>query len=363
MKRAHEIRLSDSFVLGDFLGCNSVYLHGYANRFEDEDGRKLEEAKHLCETILEPLLDKYGPLSISYGYISPELSRRIVKYQDPNMPSYHRWDKGAAADVCLHHWVNELGKAPIFAAHEIDQELPYSRMITYSESPFICVASQLSEGDIPRRAFYENRYTGVPKAKPDYVRKGAWLGRPREAERIHLVHDWRGSGYPTYHGGGRKQYHHYRTSKYTVASDFLFNADAVEQGIPNVPDLAKVLPLMEKAGAVYDAVLESLDISRMHIQQAFTSRRVASDELFNWGGQEFALDFKPPDYVEVDDVMDCLLGLRHLGVVSASRMGGSASDSIARVVISSPTEAGPSGATRIRRTRPRTSPADVPPWE
>ena len=166
-----KVRLSPHFLLSDFMGCHSVYTKGLKNHFSDGTGGKLKEARHLCETLLEPLLAEYGPMSISYGYISPELSKAIVTYQDPTQPSYHRWDKGAAADILIHSQVRKA--APIFLAHEIDEKYDYSRMITYSESPFICVATQLSEGDKPRKAFYENRYTGEKGAKPIFIKKSA----------------------------------------------------------------------------------------------------------------------------------------------------------------------------------------------
>lgn len=100
-------RVSDHFVLSDFLGNHSVYSRGYANDFDfdaPDVGKKLTNLSALCEQ-LEVVVDRWGPLSVSYGYISPELSRRIVKYQDPDMPSHHRFDLGAAADVCVHDFV------------------------------------------------------------------------------------------------------------------------------------------------------------------------------------------------------------------------------------------------------------------
>ncbi|MGZ7230907.1 hypothetical protein ACXWOM_10635, partial [Streptococcus pyogenes] len=76
-----------------------------------------------------------------YGFISPELSRKIVKYQDPDKPSHHRWDLGAAADICVHDWVQTLAPgavgttgAPVHFALRHLRDLPISRLITYSES-------------------------------------------------------------------------------------------------------------------------------------------------------------------------------------------------------------------------------------
>ena len=132
-----KIRLSDSILLSDLLKCDSVMRYGYPNRYKETDTDKLAEGVHLAK-YLDEFNIIYGPFSISYGYVSPELSQKIVKYQDPNKPSYHRWELGAAADLCFH---DQLDKAPIYTAHAIDSEYHhYSRMITYSESKWLCFA-------------------------------------------------------------------------------------------------------------------------------------------------------------------------------------------------------------------------------
>lgn len=317
-----KVRLSDHFLLSDFMGCHSVYTKGIPNIWIDADGSKLKEGKYLCETLLEPLLDTYGPLSIGYGYISPDLSKRIVAYQDPNMPSYHRWDKGAAVDICVHSWVKKT--APIFLAHEIDKTLPYSRMITYSESPYICVATQINEGDTPRRAFYENRYLGVKGGKPDFVKKSPNAAkRIRDGEALKLVHDWRGAGYPTYHGGGIRQLPHRRVSKFSVASDFLYSTHAVRSGVPNAPDLDKYAEAFRQAGKTYDALLAKLDVPRLSIVRGFESFRFNDYPLFSWKNN-FAIDFKPPSYLTASDIADAALGLPYVVSVGASNKYGTA---------------------------------------
>lgn len=316
------VRLSEHFLLSDFMGCNSVYTKGYKNLFEDPTGGKLKEARHLCETLLEPLLAEHGPMSISYGYISPALSKLIVSYQDPTKPSYHRWDKGAAADICIHSRLRKV--APANLAHEIDAEFGYSRMITYSESPFICVATQLDEGDTPRRAFYENRYMGVKGGKPLYVKKSATVvGRSREADGLHLTHDWRGAGYPTYHGGGIKQLQHYQTSAYSVASDFLYSTHAIRKGVPNAPDMRRSADVFQRAGAAYDALLKKLDVPRLSIVRGFESFRFNDYPLFSWA-DTFAIDFKTPTYMTADEAADgaILLLSEHFSSVSVCNTTG-----------------------------------------
>lgn len=289
------------------MGCHSVYTKGYRNILDDPDGAKVREGEYLCETLLEPLLAEHGPLSVAYGYISPALSKQIVTYQDPSMPSYHRWDKGAAADVCVHGWVKD--KAPIQLAHWIDESLGYSRMITYSESPYICVASQLSEGEDYRKAFYENRYGGKAGAKPTFIKKSSSAAtRRRQGQAIELEHDWKGAGYPTYHGGGVRQMQHIRVSRYSMASDFLYSTYAIREGVANAPDIRKFAEVFRAAGRAYDKLLIALDTPRLSIVRGFESFRFNDYPLFSWK-DHFAIDFIPPSYLTANDVADAALSL------------------------------------------------------
>lgn len=226
------VRLSDTLLLSDCVGCDSVYRYGHANPITwDRDSPEMAEAEKLAET-LDLIAEDHGPYSVAYGYIHPALSEKIVKYQDPNKPSYHRWDYGAAVDVCFHRW----GSAPVFLAAEIDSAIAdYSRMITYAESEWICFGTRCSEDHTtPRRAFYENRYVG--ERKPKYITYSqSAASRQRQLAAIALEHDWRGQGYPSYHGGGRRQLQHHRLAQNVVLSDLLYKARYVHAGVRNLP--------------------------------------------------------------------------------------------------------------------------------
>lgn len=315
-----KVRLSRHFLLSDFLGNHSVYTRGLPNAFDHyaEDAQfKLDNAVALCEHALEPIMAQHGALSVSYGYISPELSRQIVGYQDPNKPSHHRWDLGAAADICVHGWVNDdpdndaAGTSPILLAHTINtMGVPYSRMITYSESPFICVAvsAQEVEKGVIRRAFYENRYTGQTKVKPDYRTYSTPSARERAAERLALdglPHGWRGAGYPTYHGGGLRQYQHIRVSKYTMLSDWLIDLQSIADGVKNIPNLrdTQLMEMFYAVGDAYDFIVESLNVPRMSITSGFKS---AAHPYFSptndWRSGEATFTLVPPEGMEADDI-------------------------------------------------------------
>ncbi len=298
-----EVRLSDHFLLSDLMGCHSVYAKGYRNVFNHGgviQADKLREGRTLARKLLEPLVRR-SRLSVTYGYISPELSRKIVKYQDPDKPSYHRWDAGAACDVVLHNYLH-TGLPPICAACWIDENLPVSRTITYSESPCICVATRAEEvakGD-PRRALYENRYVG--ERKPKYI---PYSNNPKtrlqQKNEIDLRADWQGQGYPSYHGGGIKQVQHIRTSKYTLLSDFLMSPEAMREGYVNMPPslTGRGLQRFKRAGHVIDTLLLETGARRFSIVQAFQSEEWKGKAPSNWKDGAY-LVLVPPVGLEPD---------------------------------------------------------------
>lgn len=315
-----ERRLSPHFLLSDFLGCASVYARGLPNVFETDNytrDPRIRNAQALCEGVLEPLLAKAGPLSISYGFLSPSLSRALVKYQDPDKPSHHRWDLGAAADVCVHSWVQEARPkdntegAPVLFALKHMQDLPLSRLITYSESPYICVAAseaEVHEGE-PRMAWYENRYPGRP-GKPQFLRYTSSRQRDvalRFLEDEGLPHHWQGSGAPTYHNPGRAALHYHRLSKVAMATDFLYDQEAVNNGWRNVPslNLQSVAQAFQIAGTALQEVLNVTGLPRLSVVGGYTSH--LSDvwvEGRDWRDGDVEFDVAPPSYRSTADLTD-----------------------------------------------------------
>lgn len=301
------IRLSDSFLLSDFMGCDSVYRLGIPNRITDADDFKIDEGRYLAEN-LEEVLDRIGPMSISYGYISPELSRRVVHYQDPNKPSYHRWDAGAAADVIPHLWYED-NKAPVYFAYEILQWLPISRIITYAESEVVCVATKKSEPrDKPRKAFYENRFLG--ERVPHHVKHSQGeKALYNSIDSIELPCDWRGRGYPSYHGGGRKQYEHHRIGRYVLLSDFLYHPYKVHAGESNAPWVNGSITggffddVLADAARVLDAIVENF-YSRMSVVSGFNRSINVKD---NWQ-RRFQFEIVPPKPIDANDVAHFVTG-------------------------------------------------------
>lgn len=314
---ATETRLSPHFLLSDMVGCASVYSRGLANPFEKLPGRdvRLDNGRALCEEALEPILATVGAFSISYGFICPGVSQELVTYQDWRKPSHHRWDLGAAVDICPHHYVlQSVAKgalpedgAPILFALDHLQELPLSRLITYSESPYICVAvsaKEVEDGE-PRGAWYENRYEGKKGSKPDYRKYSSAAARHNALARLSehgLPCPWTGHGHPTYHGGGRRQLHHIRTSRYTMVTDWLYDEMFVREGVRNTPSLDKpeVKAAFELAGRAYDHILETTGYPRFSIVSAYTSH-LSRDRIAgrDWRKGRVEFEIVPPEYADV----------------------------------------------------------------
>lgn len=300
-----------------------MYAHGYANVFDPRSTGKLAEGTTLAESLLEPLLAR-SRLSITYGFISPELSRKIVKYQDPDKPSYHRWDAGAACDVIVHQYVN-AGFPPVSAAFWIDRNLPVSRTISYAESPCICVGTRSEEVESGeyRRALYENRYVG--ERKPLYVNysqnKSTRLTQQAEAIRALEEHDWRGAGHPTYHGGGIRQAQHIRTSKYTVLSDFLYSTEAVLKGYANMPSTTqRALKYFRKAGRIMDDLYAASNARRVSIIRAFEHPEWRGKAKSNWTDGVY-LVLQPPESMHPDDLAEAAESVDGVTEVGVSASG------------------------------------------
>lgn len=254
------VRLSPSFLLSDFMYSDTIVRRGLSNVFDGTQAI-LDEGKYLAESVDRYVQKAKTQTSVTYGYIHPDVSKKTVKWKDPSLPSYHRWDDGAAADFIFHdslgvskpdghRWAVEsvdTAFSPLAIAVKVSAMVDFSRILTYSESPGICIGTKLSEikAGTPRRAFYENRYQGVPGGKPKFIKhapgniESIWgeLIEP-EAGNVGeelITHGWVGSGHPTYHGGGRLQYHHIRIGKNLTLLDCLKCPVRLLEGFHNRP--------------------------------------------------------------------------------------------------------------------------------
>lgn len=307
-------RLSPHFLLSDMMGSSSIYNGGLVNVFDKMRGHdiRLDNGKALCEHALEPIIALVGHVSISYGFICNEVSRKTVSYQDPDKPSHHQWNLGAAVDIMPHKGLQLTSNdgAPIRFALDHLQGLPISRLITYSESPYICVAVRHDEVEAnePRMAWYENRYAGVKGGKPDYRKYSSEQSRSNALKRLQadgLDHPWRGGGFPSYHGGGRRQLQHVHASANTMVIDFLFDSLCLQEGYRNAPALSDplVAQAFQMAGDAYEDLLRATGYPRMSVVSAYTSHLSPGwIEGRDWRGEEVTFELVPPEYATPQQV-------------------------------------------------------------
>lgn len=97
-----KIRLSRHFLMRDFLYSSSATVRGIANTPEDPE-MTVRAGKALCERVLEPLLTRFGPLAITFGYqcrqaldcYLPASARKL----GPTSSNPHQWDRGTFGDA------------------------------------------------------------------------------------------------------------------------------------------------------------------------------------------------------------------------------------------------------------------------
>jgi hypothetical protein len=321
-------------LLSDFLGNDSVYRFGYANPFNPDLGGTFFRLVDMLGDIRSGLVpggrDGYDTdrmynkeFSISYGFICPELSEKIVRWKNPRNPSYHRWDDGAAFDINFHSWTfgpyyvapdldtgpdNWAILSPLGIATNINQgfingdfDEGLDRMITYSESPYICLA----RNQHPKAKWYENRFTGERGVKPLFL---THTGRARPTVPDNMA-DWRGGGWPSYHGSGRRQYHHIRTSMYTVMSDWLYDAIRVHNGMANKLPVSTtrhdwIVDCAIQAGACFDH-LQALANGHVSIIAGLVTGRGGTSNWEEDGGWSFTVAL-PPNCEQADEIVDAL---------------------------------------------------------
>ena len=68
------MKLSANFTLKELTKSDTAIRKGISNEPNTDE---IEKLKLLCETILQPVRDKFGPVTVTSGYRSPELCQAI----------------------------------------------------------------------------------------------------------------------------------------------------------------------------------------------------------------------------------------------------------------------------------------------
>lgn len=142
--RPQNVRVGKYFMLSDFLYSERAVQKGIPNCPEDLfDGCEVYSLRQLCAAILDPLVDQFGPTSITYGYLSPELHANLYGPKDSLglhscVPVGGKAKYAAAADVLVHAKKDE----PRDVLNWIRDNCIYDRLILYPGSSIVCTAWQ-----------------------------------------------------------------------------------------------------------------------------------------------------------------------------------------------------------------------------
>ena len=171
LEKLGRVRLSRHFYMRDFLYSEISNFHAIPNIPEDPD-LAIAAGTQLCEQLLEPLVETFGPIHVRSSYRSPELNHYGATIAKPqrmakNEANYahHIWDRrdgkgrmGACACIVIPWFADqyEAGRDWRDLAWWIHDHLPYSAMwffprlaacnLTWREDP-----ARSIDGYMPRR--------------------------------------------------------------------------------------------------------------------------------------------------------------------------------------------------------------------
>jgi len=188
------VRLSDSFFMRDFLQCEIAAIHGLRNIPDDAD-LAITVGRILCETLLEPLQQRFGKISIRSAYRSAEVNHfgNINRLNcGSNEANYagHIWDRrdaqgrmGATACVVVNRFVPYYERTGDWEAMAwwIHDHLPYSDIEFFPK----LAAFNLQWREQPERRIY----SFIPPRRGLLTKPGMdnWNGRHDDAYAMMLT--------------------------------------------------------------------------------------------------------------------------------------------------------------------------------
>jgi hypothetical protein len=150
LEQLGKVSLSKHYQMRQFLHSEISQAYGIVNMPDDPD-LAIAAARGLCEHILEPLTEEFGPLIVRSGYRSPRLNAFGAKMglacsSNEKNRAYHCYDlldangfMGAAACIII---PSALGDGePRFRdwrelAWHLDETLPYNRLVFFKSGSF-----------------------------------------------------------------------------------------------------------------------------------------------------------------------------------------------------------------------------------
>ena len=163
--RPQDVQVGKHFMVSDFLYSQTAIMSGVPN-CPPLDGAEVAGMRGLCKAILDPVVEQFGSLSITFAYCSPELWHYWYgeKGSTNDLHTFRprRGAVGGAADILIHALQD-----PRPALNWIRDNCTYDRLILYPGSRIICTAwTQIK----PR--FHCKEWVYVDNGKPQYLDAG-----------------------------------------------------------------------------------------------------------------------------------------------------------------------------------------------
>ena len=208
LERLGRVRLSKHFQMRQFLHSEIAAYFRLPN-IPIDPGLAIENGRRLCETILEPIMETFGPIIVRSGYRSPSLNefgakRRLKCARNEKNAAYHVWDllddqghRGAAACITV-PWLVDHGpwaETSSQMAWWVHDHLPYHRLtfftspgtlnIGFHEKPIREIFTYLRpkrwlvrESWLDGYGYYSHEYAGFPVIARNQPRQAA-VSAPR----------------------------------------------------------------------------------------------------------------------------------------------------------------------------------------
>jgi hypothetical protein len=275
-------RLSDHFILLDFLYDRDNYSKPTPLKGNFLSSESVGYGALLCQNLLEPMMEQFGPCSIAAGV--------VLHGNDQHASGPHGWyrARGAAADVAFHNWVNPTeahphGMDPASMIPQMTQmmDIPYTRLITYAGSEFMCLAyhpNQLS------------RSTHINRRQKDGVGKPYYRSlKPSELATVRANPHWRRlPGEPIYHTRKHLRAQHVRVGRFFTMLDFCRSVTALEHGLSSVPPVFSIphITTCHQAAKLLDPLVDA--IGRLSITsgiEGLHARKLSGEAGTEWRQQ------------------------------------------------------------------------------
>lgn len=197
------VRLSPSFYMRDFLYSEVANFYGLPN-IPDNSDLAIRAGTSLCTELLEPLFQRFVPITVVSGYRSPEVNK-LCNQMSLNCSSNeknfagHIWDRrdangnlGATASIVVHWFADRYagGEDWQSMAWWVHDHLPYSSLQFFPK----LAAFNIQWRENPERKIYS------------YINPKGYLTRPGMKNSVGS-HASRYRGFPFFKRFGKVEKH------------------------------------------------------------------------------------------------------------------------------------------------------------